>query len=510
VVAPALYRDEAARSLKIEFPPASRPVVTESADLKINFQVPPSGHTDPPLRQSDFTLKANFNGDCSTDLVPGYENNHGDFYYNHVGGVNVLHRQGITGKGVTVAVVDSGLWEHKALMTDTSGRNRVVARYDALTNVVDREVVDESGHGTHMTSIIAHSGETTSDGRPTGTFKGVAPDVSLVAVKVLDREGFAHVLEIVRAIQWVVDNREKYDIRVLNLSFAQKPRWPYWEDPVNQAAMRAWAAGIAVVAAAGNDGPDPETIGSPGNLPYLITVGAVTDSWTPDTRDDDYIPDFSSRGPTPSGHVKPDIVALGGHMTGLIHPESAIAVEQPEDILQTGEFVSTGSSQASAFVTGILALLLQLEPDLSPDDLKCKLISSAEPAINRNGKLAYSPFQQGYGYVTAARAVTLGQRGCGNLDFDLQAELENAQHFYGPAVVDDDGGPTLPGLQSILSSVPSRKGMSKIRKWGVKDHIERLDGDSNDESSLGSPVVDWMALYLKERAVIENLSRQTP
>lgn len=507
VIAPALYRDDSARSLKIDFPPASRPVVAERADLQVSFQSPPSAGTNPSVRQSDFTLKASFSGDCSTDLVPAYENNHGDFYYNYVGGVDALHRQGITGKGVTVAVVDSGLWEHEALMNDTSGKSRVVARYDALTDVVDLEVVDESGHGTHMTSIIAHSGETTRDGRPAGTYKGVAPDVSLVAVKVLDREGFAHVLEIVRAIQWVVDNREKYNIRVLNLSFAQKPRWPYWEDPVNQAAMRAWAAGIAVVAAAGNDGPDPETIGSPGNLPYLITVGAVTDSWTPETRDDDYIPDFSSRGPTPSGHVKPDVVALGGHMTGLIHPESAIALEQPEDILRTGEFVSTGSSQASAFVTGILALLIQLEPDLTPDDLKCKLISSAEPAINRNGKLAYSPFEQGYGYVTASRAVTLGERGCGNIDFDLHAELESAQHFFGPAVVDEDGGPTLPGLQSILSSVPSNKGMSKTRKWGVKDHIERLDRELSDESS---PTIDWMALYLKERTVIENLSRQTP
>ncbi len=510
VIAPALYRDGASGSLKIDFPPARRPVVVDRADLQVSFQSSPSERTDPPVRQSDFTLKASFSGNCSTELVPGYENNHGDFYYNYVGGVDALHLQGITGKGVTVAVVDSGLWEHEALIKDTEGKSRLIARYDALTDVVDHEVVDESGHGTHMASIIAHSGETTRDGGPTGTYKGVAPDVGLVAVKVLDREGFAHVLEIVRAIQWVVDNREKYNIRVLNLSFAQKPRWPYWEDPVNQAAMRAWAAGIAVVAAAGNDGPDPETIGSPGNLPYLITVGAVTDSWTPDTRDDDYIPDFSSRGPTPSGHIKPDVVALGGHMTGLIHPESAIALEQPEDILRTGEFVSTGSSQASAFVTGILALLIQLEPDLTPDDLKCKLISSAEPAINRNGKLAYSPFQQGYGYVTATRAVTLGQRGCGNTDFDLHAELESAQHFLGPAIVDDDGGPTLPGLQSILSSVPSNKGMSKTRKWGVKDHIERPNSKFSDKSSPSTPPIDWMALYLQERDVIENLSRPTP
>ena len=510
LVSPALYREVTVSSLSIDFPPASQPVVTGRADLVVSFTTPLSEAVDLHPRQRDFTIQAGFTGDCSTDLVPGYENNHGDFYYNTVAGVDALHREGITGKGVTIAVVDSGLWEHESLMNDTAGRSRVVARYDARTDVVDREVVDESGHGTHMTSIIANSDETTRDGSPTGTYKGVAPDATLVAVKILDRQGFAHVLEIVRAIQWVVDNREKYHIRVLNLSFAQKPRWPYWEDPVDQAVMRAWADGIAVVAAAGNDGPGVETIGSPGNLPYIITVGAVTDSWTPLTRDDDYIPDFSSRGPTPSGHVKPDVVALGGHMTGLIHPDSAIAMEQPEDMLRTGEFVSTGSSQASAMVSGILALLIQLEPDLTPDDLKCKLISSAEPAINQDGTLAYAPFQQGYGYVTATRAVTLGEKGCGNLDFDLQADLRHERHFYGPATIDEDGSPSLPGLDTLLSSQPSEKGMSKSRKWGVKDHIERLDVQLPLEDQTSNSPTDWLTLYLHERAVIEKLSSQSP
>jgi serine protease AprX len=154
--------------------------------------------------------------------------------------------------------------------------------------------------------------------------------------------------------------------------------------------------------------------------------------------------------------------------------------------------------------------LIQLEPDLTPDDLKCKLITSAEPAINRDGKLAYSPFQQGYGYVTATRAVTLGERGCGNLDFDLQADLANAQHFYGPTIVDYDGSPTLPGLKAIISSSPSEKGMSKTRKWGVKDHIERMDFESIDKASSDRSTIDWLALYLKEKAAIERLSSQPP
>ena len=210
------------------------------------------------------------------------------------------------------------------------------------------------------------------------------------------------------------------------------------------------------------------TIGSPGNLPYVITVGLVTDSWTPETRDDDYIPDFSSRGPTPSGHVKPEVVALGGHMTGLVHPESDLATTQPEDILANGDYVSTGSSQAAALVSGIAALLLQLEPGLSPDDIKCKLVSSAEPAINRDGLLAYSPFQQGFGYVTAARAVTLGKSGCGNADLDLAADIGGTEHFFGPALFDEDGNATLPDLELLVSTEASAKGMSDTRKWGVE------------------------------------------
>lgn len=509
-VDPALFRPAARGTLHIKFPDTARPKVTDRADLKVVFQHPAGNSASPSPNQRDFSLKASFVGGCSTDLVPGYENNDENYYYNEVAGVDALHLQGITGKGVTVAVLDSGLWEHPALLNDTKGKNRVLARYDALRNATDIELTDESGHGTHMTSIIANSEKTTKAGTPTGSYKGVAPDANLVAVKVLDRQGLAHVLEIVRAIQWVVENREKYNIRVLNLSFAQTPRWRYWDDPVNQAVMRAWAAGIAVVAAAGNEGPDQETIGSPGNLPYIITVGAVTDSWTPETRDDDYIPDFSSRGPTPSGHVKPDIVSLGGHMTGLIRPESAIAQEQPEDILRTGEFVSTGSSQASALVSGILALLLQLEPDLTPDDLKCKLTSSAEPAINRDGKLAYSPFQQGFGYATATRAVTLGKRGCGNPDLDIQADIENKQHFFGPALVGEGGAATLPGFDGMVSITPTEEGMSQNRKWGVKDHIERLDMESPaDHTNIALPF-DWRELYLQERSAIERISQTPP
>jgi len=457
------------------------------------------------LPQRDFKVEIAFQGGCDTRTIPGYEDNESDFYYSTVAGADSLHRHDIRGKGITVAVLDSGLWEHPALRNDTSGNQRVLARYDAIGDKVVDEAFDESGHGTHLTSVLAHSGSTLHDGKPTGSYKGVAPDVGLVIIKAFDVEGQGDMLDIVRGVQWVLEHREKYDIRILNLSFASRPRWPYWLDPVNQSLMRAWAEGVIVIAAAGNEGPEPMTVGSPGNLPYIITVGAVTDSWTADTRADDYVPDFSSRGPTPEAHIKPDIVAPGGHITGITRPGSSLTVDYPEYLLASGHFVMTGSSQAAALVSGLTALLLQLEPGLTPDQIKCKLTSSAEPAIMEDGLLAYSPFQQGHGYVNVTRAVTLGRKDCGNVDLDLEEDIAGKQHFEGPAIVDDRGQVSLPGLDRILTPIPPEKGMSNSRVWGVKAHVERLSPDS--KASPDAPF-NWIELYNEEKAQIERLGAQ--
>ena len=504
-----LIANQTLGAVNVAFPPGDGPTIEYRSDLRVEFQAgpeaPQSVAQTAPL-QSEFQIKANFVGDCSDKLVPGYRNNHEDYYYNTVAGIDALHRQGVTGKSVTVAVIDSGLWEHPALMLNTLGEPRVVARYDAITHALDEEVVDESGHGSHMSSIIAHSGPTLNEGQKTGAYKGVAPDANLLPVKVLDRPGRAHLLDIAHAIQWVIDHRAIYNIRVLNISLGQQPRWPYWEDPVAQLSMAAWAEGITVVVAADNEGPELATIGSPGNTPAVITVGAVTDSWTLETRNDDYIPDFSSRGPTPSGHIKPDIVALGGHMTGLTHPDSDLATTDPENLLPTGELVSTGSSQAAAMVSGIVALLLELQPNLNNDEIKCLLISSAEPAINIDGKLAYSPFTQGFGYVSATRAITLGDTNCSSSGQDIADSLRGEGALYGPAISDEYGDPTLPDLNRLVSTEPSAKGMSETRRWGVKAHIERLSAAQLESLKEGDLNREWLEIYLDEKRRIERLA----
>nr|WP_232059376.1 S8 family serine peptidase [Kineobactrum salinum] len=193
-------------------------------------------------------------------------------------------------------------------------------------------------------------------------------------------------------------------------------------------------------------------------------------------------------------------------MAGIIRPGSTLTRKHPDYMISTGELVMTGTSQASALVAGIAALLLQLEPDLQPDDIKCKLISSAELAINRDGKLAYSPFQQGNGYVNAVRAVTLGQRGCGNQEMDINVDIAGTEYVEGPAIVDEQGKSSLPGLEKMLSPNPAAKGHSQDRRWGVKEHIERQDPLEPDPELP----FDWLEIYLAERSIIEALSNDDP
>ncbi|EAQ98342.1 S8 family peptidase [Congregibacter litoralis] len=470
----------------------------EIVELRFEFENPPAASD---ALQNQLTLQARVDDDCIAELVPSYSQPLQDSYYPTVSGAALLHSHGITGRDITVAVLDSGLWEANAELTlDTQGKERVLARYDAIAGVEMDEAFDASGHGTHMTSVLARSGEVTRDGTARPSYRGIAPDAKLVVVKAFDESGKAGFLDIVRGVQWVVDNRERLNIRVLNLSFAARPRWPYWEDPVNQALMQAWKAGIFIAAAAGNEGPEPMTVGSPGNLPYLLTVGAVTDSWTEDIRDDDYIPDFSSRGPTPMGHIKPDLVAMGGHISGIIRPGSTLSQQLPEYLLQSGEFVMTGTSQATALVSGLVTLMLQISPELNNDELKCMLLTSAEPAIEVDGRYAYSPFAQGKGMINIQRALTVGAAQCQQASLDLDADIDGRQHFQGPAVFSDGAPPSLPGQSDVISERASEKGLSESRRWGVGAHLERLK-----EKPRSGPI-DWLEIYRTEQQRIEELA----
>jgi len=248
------------------------------------------------------------------------------YYPQEVGATN-LHKGGLTGRGVTVAVLDSGLWQEKGPLAKTSyGKDqRVLAQYDAIQGRANPSNYDDGfGHGTHISAIIGNAAVAS-----TGRFQGVSPGVDLVSVKALDSTGAGRYFDVIRGIQWIVSNKARYNIRVLNMSLSAPVRSHYWDDPLNQAVMSAWATGIVVVVSAGNDGPSPMSIGVPGNNPYVITVGAVTDSYRPMEPDQYRLASFSSAGPTYEGFVKPEVVAMGGYVRAYAPNTGALARTYP-------------------------------------------------------------------------------------------------------------------------------------------------------------------------------------
>lgn len=364
-----------------------------------------------------------------------------DSFYPTLVGASSLHAAGITGRGITVAFVDSGYLMTDGTFRAADGHERILAAYDARAHVLTDPIngikkgqSDLYGHGSHVSSVALSSRVS-----GTGLRNGVAPDADLVMVSALDATGSGSYLDVIRGLDWLLANASTYGIRVVNLSLSAKPVSHYWDDPLNQAVMRLWDAGLVVVASAGNTGPDALSITVPGNNPYVITVGAISDAYTPLLTGDDFVTSFSAAGPTYEGFVKPELVAPGGHVLGLMWPQSAIATAHPEYQQEREYFVMSGTSQAAAVVSGVAALLLQLEPTLSPDDLKCRLLATARPALGKDGAAAYSVFQQGAGLVDAAAASRSTAARCANYKLEVRKDLAGIKHYGGPANMDEDG-----------------------------------------------------------------------
>ncbi len=294
---------------------------------------------------------------------------------------------GNLGQGVTVAVLDTGLDPTmQGLKHGADGNNnRILAYYDAVSDEfygsqqLQQSPKDPRGHGTHVAGIVGNS---ESEPWDDGEYRGVAPAANLVAVKVLDETGAGTYIDILRGMNWIIQNKDVYDIRVLNISLYTQPRTPYWADPFDLAVMVAWRAGIVVVTSAGNGGPDPLSIGVPGNTPYVITVGAFTDHYTPEDFGDDYMPPFSACGPTLDAFVKPDVIAPGAHVVSLMRPNTYLSNEYPEHRLSGTYFQVAGTSMSTAAVSGIVALMLSENPDLTPDQVKYRLTMTARPQFS--------------------------------------------------------------------------------------------------------------------------------
>ena len=237
--------------------------------------------------------------------------------------------------------------------------SRIVAWIDFVDG--KKKPVDPNGHGTHVAGVIANN-QIGADGEA----NGMAPGVDLVAVRVLGENGGGTYENVIKGIQWVVKNQAKYNIRVMNLSLVSPAQSPYWADPLNRAVTAAWASGITVVAAAGNGGPGPMTISVPGNNPYVITAGAFTDAYTPMVFDDDYLAPFSAAGPTLDGFTKPDVLAPGAHMVSTMSNSSYVARNHQANRVGSDYFSMAGTSQASATVSGVAALVISAHPESDP------------------------------------------------------------------------------------------------------------------------------------------------
>ena len=353
-------------------------------------------------------------------------------------GANILHDKGVTGKGVTVAIIDSGSNMGgkigQFLFKDTRGYQRVAVKYDAIRGSKTYYYNDDTnGHGTHVAGIIASSLQDDE-----GNYNGIAPDVNVLSVRAFNSNGESSYSTVLDGLNWVYNNRYRYKIKVLNMSLGADVDSHYWNDPINQAVMRLWDAGVVVVSSAGNNGKDAG-ITVPGNNPYILTVGAVTDASTPYDLSDDRIATFSSKGPTVEGFIKPEVVAYG---TNIASKMDERYFRKAMKLSKKGENYTeiSGTSQASAVVAGIAALIVSSDPYISPDDVKCRIIASAK-AANNGETLSYSPFQQGAGLVNAYDAVTSIATGCANTNLNIDEDLAGANHFSGPARVDNDGVP---------------------------------------------------------------------
>ena len=335
-----------------------------------------------------------------------------------------------TGAGVTVAVLDTGVTRVPDL------GNRVLARVDLTP---DHDGEDAFGHGTHIAGVVAGSGAA-SDGR----WRGVAPRARLVSVKVAGRDGSTDVSVVIAGLQWVASHRSEYNIRVLNLAFGTDGTQTYSLDPLNYAVEQVWFAGVLVVVSAGNRGSDAGTINKPGDDPFVLTVGAVDVKGTAE-RDDDVVAPFSSRGPTQDGFRKPNLVAPGITIVSSRVQGSTIDDLHPAARVGSSYFKGTGTSQATAIVSGVAALMFQADPSLTPDVAKAALIGTADRssslgnasgsglvdatgAVNAalNGRFRYAP----------ANVGLVPSSGLGSIE-----ESRGTHHVY--ADLDGDGEPDL-------------------------------------------------------------------
>lgn len=275
------------------------------------------------------------------------------------------YKSGLSGQNVTVAVMDTGITPHP----DFEGR--ILAFKDFCNG--RSGLYDDNGHGTHVSGIIAGNGKLSKDKRGICIYSGIAPKANLIMLKVLDEKGNGNTEKVLEGIDWLVLNREKYNIKLLNISVGMLPSAGRKEQQeLLDAVDDIWDRGIMVVAAAGNNGPKENSVTIPGISRKILTVGSSDDARV-DAGVKGLKSGYSSKGPTECCIVKPEILAPGTKITSCSRDGR-------------GYLEKSGTSMAAPVVTGVLALAYQKYPYLTPAEMKLRLYERAYPRGEQLGK----------------------------------------------------------------------------------------------------------------------------
>src|SRR3954468_17695608 len=332
-----------------------------------------------------------------------------------VGARVVQDFMGLTGAGVGIAVIDSGITAWHDDLTNKTAKlypygNQRVSKFVDFVNGRTMPY-DDNGHGSHVAGIIGGNGYDSY-----GEKTGVAPDANLVSLKVLDQDGKGTISNIIAALNWIATNGAAYNVRVVNMSVGAGIFESYWTDPLTLATKKLTDTGIVVVAAAGNMGKNADGklqyggITAPGNAPWVLTVGAPSTMGTL-TRNDDEMASFSSSGPSFLDYeAKPDLVAPGVGTVSLAVPGSTFYLTKAAALLDgkpklgsKSYLALSGTSMAAPVVTGTVALMLQANPNLTPNLIKALLQYTAQEYPG------YNALRQGAGFLNTLGAVRLAK-----------------------------------------------------------------------------------------------------